>query len=550
MRQGFYFFLRKNSFYAGCFTIFFLLTFLYTDKKEFNYTAVNKKKERNYYAGLSGPENDHREVSVGDLLKLYTFTYNFYQDRSASNHLLKLSEKKHKEHLFINIHLIPEDGLPESKFASAILKGKHDHDIAYFGEEIRKIDDVVFIYIDLSEENHGRLEKIYNRYKYVFRQQGVENVVWVAKEVFEKDKTDFTEPDWLFLKLSMENMLSDPAIIKKLQVGNYRNVPLIIELENDPGKTALESFMRKVPQLEGFISSEKKIYEEVDRKNSFNEKFYTFQLRINNEEFFIKGISYSFLSDGHIPLTRSQLRKDFDKISKMGANTIRRYHPSLYDRNIFETAKDFNLRVLYGFWFEPDVNYIYDSLKMQEYQTLVEKNVLNYKDSPALLGWSLSNETTGLLNNFFYDPELIEVKKSYLKFLEKLSARIKQIDPLHPVFIMIPYNNEFVGTVRAIHELIPSADIIGINAYDKDQLRSVSEVMKKYAPQRPYLISEFSPVAYWNEHLVEQRNGMVMEISDHEKSIYISGTGLNMWNSRGDFAWVVLLIAGRIKKMR
>ena len=51
--------------------------------------------------------------------------------------------------------------------------------------------------------------------------------------------------------------------------------------------------------------------------------------------------------DGNIPLTKNFLKNDFDRIKEMGANTIRRYNKSVYDKNIFDAANHHNLKVIY-----------------------------------------------------------------------------------------------------------------------------------------------------------------------------------------------------------
>jgi exo-beta-1,3-glucanase (GH17 family) len=71
--------------------------------------------------------------------------------------------------------------------------------------------------------------------------------------------------------------------------------------------------------------------------------------------------------DGFYPLTRKQLERDFQYIKQMGANTIRRYEPGIYDRNILNVAEEQGLNVMYGFWFDPAVDYYKDKDAVREY---------------------------------------------------------------------------------------------------------------------------------------------------------------------------------------
>jgi cellulose synthase (UDP-forming) len=82
-----------------------------------------------------------------------------------------------------------------------------------------------------------------------------------------------------------------------------------------------------------------------------------------------------------MPLTRRQVSKDLKLIKEMGANTIRRYAPGMYDRNILNEAKKQDLNVIYGFWFDPEIDYYRDTVQVIKYLKELQNKVRSYKKS-------------------------------------------------------------------------------------------------------------------------------------------------------------------------
>ncbi|NEM97758.1 glycosyltransferase family 2 protein [Pontibacter burrus] len=247
-----------------------------------------------------------------------------------------------------------------------------------------------------------------------------------------------------------------------------------------------------------------------------------FQLVVKGKPFYIKGIAYNPMHswrDGHYPLTRKQVDSDFKMIKEMGGNTIRRYHPSIYDKNILTSAEQHDLKVVYGFWFDPDVDYYRDTLKVQEYIELVEEKVIKFRDSPAVLAWTLGNETSGLLKKKFNQPYLGIVRRAYISMIEKLAQRIHALDPNRPVITALEHSWQLPGELVSYHQLAPSIDIIGINSYYDEQISKVKSLVTEFDKSRPYIISEFGPSGYWNpEYTTIDKNKELVEEDDIQKA--------------------------------
>ena len=283
-----------------------------------------------------------------------------------------------------------------------------------------------------------------------------------------------------------------------------------------------------------------------------------YELRVNNEPVYIKGVAYNTAHDwrdGNMPLSRRQVEYDFIKIKAMGANTIRRYGMGVYDRNVLNIASEFNLDVLYGFWFDPNTDFFADQEKVQDYMAGVEEKVLEYRNHSSVIAWSLGNESWGLLKHRFAKPYLSVVRKAYIQMIEHLAQRIHELDPTRPVFTCIEHEEyQMPGELVAFRDGAPSIDVIGINSYYKEQISTLNHVAWQFDSLRPYLVSEFGPQGYWDPKYNNELNGSLIEQSDNEKaewykyqwSKYVQGyRGYNIggfaycWHDRmeGTFTW-------------
>jgi hypothetical protein len=218
--------------------------------------------------------------------------------------------------------------------------------------------------------------------------------------------------------------------------------------------------------------------------------------------FYIKGMAYNPAHDwrdnkNNLPLTRKMLERDFSSIKAMGANTIRRYSSSIYDHNILSIAGEKDLKVLYGFWFDHQNNYLRDNDMKNDYHHQVLDFVARNKNNHTILGWGLGNETWGLLKRDFKEPYLSFVRIEYLDMIEHIAADIKRIDSLHPVFVMDEHTPRLSSSVYAFNRFAPCVDIFGVNSYYKPNIARVDSIMLHASPGKHYLVSEFGPKGYW-----------------------------------------------------
>ena len=109
--------------------------------------------------------------------------------------------------------------------------------------------------------------------------------------------------------------------------------------------------------------------------------------------------------------------------------------------------------------------------------------ILRYRNSPALLLWSIGNEMeTGQGD----DPAVWQA-------VQEIAALAHQLDPNHPTMTVVA---ELGGSkIRQLHALCPAVDIVGINSY-----AGASSVPQRYRAAggtKPYVLTEFGPPGPW-----------------------------------------------------
>jgi cellulose synthase/poly-beta-1,6-N-acetylglucosamine synthase-like glycosyltransferase len=278
------------------------------------------------------------------------------------------------------------------------------------------------------------------------------------------------------------------------------------------------------PELEAFPELVDKKKKQIN--NTIKGSYGGFSMEVDGKKFYMQGVCYSSgdeWREGYFPLSRKQLQHDFKQIKEMGANTIRRYEPSIYDRNILKVAEQYGLKVMYGFWFDPTIDYYKDKQAVKAYENKVLYYVRKYKDEESILAWNIGNETWGLMKKSFEKPYLTLTRRAYLIFLEGLAQKIHEIDPSRPVFST--EEHEYYQMASTLYEMAtnaPSLDVIGINSYYKESIEVIKEVVSEFDTLRPYAVTEFGPKGYWSPQFGDYWNDtLLIELSDVSKAVWI-----------------------------
>ena len=226
------------------------------------------------------------------------------------------------------------------------------------------------------------------------------------------------------------------------------------------------------------------------------------------DRFLVKGVAYTPFDvekGAPSPLTRRLIEKDFARIKAMGANTIRRYTSDIFDRNVVTYAEEVGLKVIFGLDLPPSLDYHADTLAKQALEESVLSTIVDFKEAPSILAWNLGNKTYAELDQHFAKPYLFAVRRSYLSFIDQLSAKIHQLDPRHPVMDAILQDKYFALVLKDYQRLAPHLDMYGFDTYREDWIPRLDSVYRALAINKPYLISAFGPSDYWDTYQAERQ---------------------------------------------
>ncbi|VAX37737.1 Beta-galactosidase [hydrothermal vent metagenome] len=310
------------------------------------------------------------------------------------------------------------------------------------------------------------------------------------------------------------------------------------------------------------------------------------ELLVDKEPYFIKGISYTVSKVGESPEAGyawndwafSDVNKngkidgpydswvdvndnnrqdasepivgDFQLMKEMGVNTLRWYHNSYREQKankelLRDLYSSYGIRTAVGdflgaytigsgaLWQEgTDYRNIDQQNRMLE---SVKKMVIEHKDEPYLLFWILGNEN----NLHFTQTNAGKYPEAYAKFLNKAADLIHQLDGQHPVALV----NGDDKLVKYYGKFAKNIDIFGTNAYrGADGFGDLWENVKKNY-DKPVLITEYGfNKGIYEEKALKYHRGCWLDIVKNKSNITGSGNSiggmvfewLDRWWTAGD----------------
>jgi len=217
-----------------------------------------------------------------------------------------------------------------------------------------------------------------------------------------------------------------------------------------------------------------------------------FSLYKNGKPFFIKGAC----GDQY-----------YDKIKYMGGNSVRVWDTKNAQKTLDQAHKQ-GLTVMLGIFIQREKEGFdfYDPEAVNELKKNVRKDVLRYRNHPALLMWCIGNEL---------DLGLANVKA--WRVVNEIAAIIHQLDPDHP--ITTPISHVIPEYIRLLKNEVYNIDIISVNRYRG--LFTLARDLHKAGWNGPYIVTEYGSQGYW-EIPENTEWGSPIEPSSSQKAQFIS----------------------------
>ncbi|MEM8874985.1 MAG: glycoside hydrolase family 2 TIM barrel-domain containing protein [Planctomycetota bacterium] len=233
------------------------------------------------------------------------------------------------------------------------------------------------------------------------------------------------------------------------------------------------------------------------------------QLIRNGEPFYIKGMGGTGNRMGDL--------------AAIGGNALRTWGVGPNTGKLLDDAHANGIAVILNIWLphsrgeNPEEVYT-DPQLLDRLRNETRSAVEAHKNHPALLAWSLGNES---------EAENVHPAE-YWAFLEELAALVQDLDPNHPVMTTtseLARPDEPFG--QRIRENCPSIDIWGINSYG-----GMFSISQRLAEQRetgwngPHIIMEFGPLGQWE--VPKKFDVAPIEQSSTEKALQVA----QLWNDQ------------------
>jgi cellulose synthase (UDP-forming) len=261
----------------------------------------------------------------------------------------------------------------------------------------------------------------------------------------------------------------------------------------------------------------------------------------------IRGVNFSkgknWFKNFHA-LTRRELETDIRRMKALGINTIKRYGPGIYDRNVLAIVEDEDMKLHYNFWIDDHLNVVDDTIRFREIAREIVSTVKDWKDRPGIVAWNLNNQLWKRLKERYPKPALFHHQMVYMQWLQQVVESIKRVDPDHPVTLDLPVSGNLLEDYAMLQSHVASADAFGLTMGAGDKGLDIIPQLKG-----EFFFSEM-PV----DQYVKQTTDKGVYISEwqdlHERNIIAVNGLLDHWGrAKPDYfslgkAWQTVMSSG------
>ena len=199
----------------------------------------------------------------------------------------------------------------------------------------------------------------------------------------------------------------------------------------------------------------------------------TFQLRVNDQPFYINGAGVDFGS--------------IKSLADFGGNAFRTWRVNNGEktgREILDEAHQHGLMVCMGLEVERERHgFDYDDeIAVAKQMAEIKKDILDLKAHPALLMWGIGNE----LNLRHKNPKVWDA-------VNDLSKMIHQIDPNHPTTTMLAGAEP--DEIKLVAARCPDLDLLSFQIYG--EIDKLPSFLRKSRYKGAYMITEWGATGHW-----------------------------------------------------
>ncbi|MFK7952379.1 MAG: glycoside hydrolase family 2 TIM barrel-domain containing protein [Ekhidna sp.] len=237
----------------------------------------------------------------------------------------------------------------------------------------------------------------------------------------------------------------------------------------------------------------------------------TIEMNDNNQavkvEIKKQGDSYQLYRGGEpYSFNGAGLSGDIETFKAHGGNSIRTWAEN---SEILDVAHEHGMTVMMCFYIQPERHGMdYDDQKQKDVQfDRVKKFVLENKDHPALLSWSIGNE----LNLNYTNPKVYDE-------VNRISKWIHEVDTNHLTTTTISSMNPEV--VKEIKKRATDIDYLSIQVYG--DLFVLGDMVEESNWTKPFMVTEWGAIGHWEMPSTEW-GAPIEQTSSQKAKNYLKG---------------------------
>jgi cellulose synthase (UDP-forming) len=230
-------------------------------------------------------------------------------------------------------------------------------------------------------------------------------------------------------------------------------------------------------------------------------------------------------------LSRANLLIDFEKMKRLSVNTIKFEWNSIYRYNILNITKEANLNVYYGFWIPEDLDFVNDTIGVNQLKQNVLEEISKRKHYSNIVSWNIQNDVLYNQKNYYHKPELLFQNRAYILWLKNLISEIKKLDTERPVIVDLEVNNQSIQYSKMLIDNVTDIDCIGLVVKDDKNLQSLEVHLKRSNVE--FIFSEISTVFLTKPEIFDAKTSFFITAwQDQHESNKLSFDGLIDWKGR------------------
>lgn len=190
----------------------------------------------------------------------------------------------------------------------------------------------------------------------------------------------------------------------------------------------------------------------------------------------IKGINlkigHNWRKDYHV-LSRKNILTDFEKIKRLGINTVKFDGNTIYSYNLLKVSKEIDLNVSIGYWIPAYLDFVEDTLETEKLKQSILQKITRQQHYSHITSWNIQNDVQYNQKDFFLKPRLFYQNKAYIIWLKELVEEIKKIDSVRPIYVELEVNQLSNYHSKILIDNVNGFDGLGLVVKDDKYLKSL-----------------------------------------------------------------------------